>query len=548
MEIKPVSGIMLLVLFLGVLTLAFHVEPTLAIGAISINANGSVTPTGVPIAISDNTTYTLTGDIIYPAYDGIVVQRNNIIIDGNGHTLQGNGTGSGLNLTSVKNVTIKNVNIQSFLYGIALDHTSSTSISGNKITNNDYSVQLNSSSGNDMSGNNIASNGYGIWLSSSSGNSVNGNNITANYNYGIGLNSSSNTNTVNTNDITDNGYGIWVGSSSGNSVNGNNVKHNSYGIWLRYSSGNSVSQNNIANNNYGSQLFSSSGNSMNGNNITANTYWGIQLYSSSNNNSVTGNNLANNDYGIEFYLSSNNNSISGNNITANLLYGIYFDHSSSNTIYHNNFINNFSQASIIQSTNAWDYNYPSGGNYWSPLLSVDLKSGPYQNETGSDGIRDTSYVISANNTDHYPLMGPFKTFYAGIWNSVPYNVDVVSNSTVSAFHFNPAEGAFISFNVTGQSGTRGFSRVTIPKQLLWVEPPAIWVVVVEGVAVVPTATEAANYTYLCFTYTQSTKTVTITGTNTVPEFPSTIALLILLALTLLAIILSKRTTHRKPKT
>jgi hypothetical protein len=57
--------------------------------------------------------------------------------------------------------------------------------------------------------------------------------------------------------------------------------------------------------------------------------------------------------------------------------------------------------------NTWDDGYPSGGNYWSDYAGVDLFSGPYQNQTGSDGIGDTPYFIRANNTDNYPLMNPY---------------------------------------------------------------------------------------------------------------------------------------------
>jgi nitrous oxidase accessory protein NosD len=57
--------------------------------------------------------------------------------------------------------------------------------------------------------------------------------------------------------------------------------------------------------------------------------------------------------------------------------------------------------------NTWDDGYPSGGNYWSNYTGIDEYSGPSQNETGSDGIGDTPYVIDENNTDRYPLMAPF---------------------------------------------------------------------------------------------------------------------------------------------
>jgi hypothetical protein len=57
--------------------------------------------------------------------------------------------------------------------------------------------------------------------------------------------------------------------------------------------------------------------------------------------------------------------------------------------------------------NFWDIGYPSGGNYWSDYTSVDSYSGPYQNETGSDGIGDTPYIIDEDNQDNYPFMSEY---------------------------------------------------------------------------------------------------------------------------------------------
>jgi len=54
--------------------------------------------------------------------------------------------------------------------------------------------------------------------------------------------------------------------------------------------------------------------------------------------------------------------------------------------------------------NVWDDGYPSGGNYWSDYDGLDLYSGLYQNETGSDGIGDNPYIIAENNQDRYSLM------------------------------------------------------------------------------------------------------------------------------------------------
>ena len=58
------------------------------------------------------------------------------------------------------------------------------------------------------------------------------------------------------------------------------------------------------------------------------------------------------------------------------------------------------------SANIWNNGYPSGGNHWSDYTGIDIYSGPYQNETGSDGKGDAPYSIDVNNVDHYPLMSP----------------------------------------------------------------------------------------------------------------------------------------------
>jgi hypothetical protein len=90
------------------------------------------------------------------------------------------------------------------------------------------------------------------------------------------------------------------------------------------------------------------------------------------------------------------------------LYAIEFYSSSNNKIYHNNFINNTGQAYSFTSINAWDNNYPFGGNYWSDHEFIDEFSGPNQDQPGSDGICDKPYIIDENNIDRYPLMKPYE--------------------------------------------------------------------------------------------------------------------------------------------
>ena len=481
---------MLSLLVASALALAVNVQPVrVDVGTIYIKADGSIEPPAAPLITTDNTTYTLTDNITSNA-DGIVIERDNVTLDGAGYTVTGSGSGNGTTLTDRSNVTIRNMTITNFGFGIWLSSSSNNTLSGNDVTTNEGNgIWLNSSSNNSMSGNNITANSYyGIWLySSSNNNSISENNLASNY-YGIDIDSSSD-NGISGNNIVNDYYGIWLESSSNNGISGNNITANNVdGMWVDSSSNNnSISGNNItANGDCGIWVDSSSNNGISGNNITNNSY-GISLYyfySPSNNNSISGNTFtdcglsvqdsyqnsvenntvngkplvylegvanysvddagqvilvgcdnimvenlnlsrasvgvqlletnnsiisgdnltANNCYGI-WLISSFNNSINGNNITNNY-YGIYFDFSTGNKVY-NNFINNTFQVFSYQSTNVWDNGYPSGGNYWSDYDGTDLYSGPYQNQSASDGICDTPYVIDANNMDNYPLMNPW---------------------------------------------------------------------------------------------------------------------------------------------
>jgi hypothetical protein len=74
-------------------------------GDITINADGSVSPSTVPIE-QIGSTYVLTANIS----GTIQVQRSNITIDGSGYTIEGNGATPGIDLR-IGNVTIENLRI-----------------------------------------------------------------------------------------------------------------------------------------------------------------------------------------------------------------------------------------------------------------------------------------------------------------------------------------------------------------------------------------------------------------------------------------------------
>jgi parallel beta-helix repeat protein len=268
------------------------------------------------------------------------------------------------------------------------------------------------------------------------------------------------------------------------------------------------------------------------------------LLDMANQTMIVDNNILNSrEFGVWMIDGAENNTLCGNTIQNNYV-GIALgpDAGSNNLFYHNNILGSIgNQVTMpLNSLDVWDDGYPSGGNYWSDYNGTDLRSGPSQNVTGSDGIGDTQYVIDSNNIDHYPLMGAFYNFSVHL-HTPPYNVTVISNSTITGFVTpisleNPQMS--ISFNATGRQGSTGFCRVSIPTAMM----NGTYQVFVNGTEIPYTLLPCSNATasYLYFTYKQSTEQVSI-----VPEFPSFLILPLLMMITLLGAIILKRKRNVK---
>jgi parallel beta-helix repeat protein len=94
-------------------------------GVIRIMPDGTVE--GTDKIQRDGNVYTFTGDVngylnnSFGDLKGfLLVMKDNVVIDGAGHTIQCNGTGVGIFLRSMHNVTIKNFNLKGFTVGISL--------------------------------------------------------------------------------------------------------------------------------------------------------------------------------------------------------------------------------------------------------------------------------------------------------------------------------------------------------------------------------------------------------------------------------------------
>lgn len=148
-------------LFLAVLSMRLGFLNAQTSGTIYIRADGTVDPLAAPITREGNT-YTLSGNIS----ETIQIERDNIVIDGNGFTLQRFGEIYGFYLNDRTNVTIQHVNIRGFDNGIGLFRSSHVQILLNNITDNYNGIFLTLfSTDNTISGNNITDNdNFGIYI------------------------------------------------------------------------------------------------------------------------------------------------------------------------------------------------------------------------------------------------------------------------------------------------------------------------------------------------------------------------------------------------
>jgi parallel beta-helix repeat protein len=309
-------------------------------------------------------TYTFTDDI--KGY--IVVQKDNVVIDGDGYTLSGEGslgTGSlyavepttGINLLHTEDVTIQDLNIVNFVIGIT--PATNAAITRNYIVYNQIGIAEPANAA--ITENYIEYNDIGI----SSGSSPNKNNKI------IG------------NTIANNNNGIKImlisSDATNNVISGNNFTRNGFAaINLMGCSGVTIKDNTITATVPGI-----------GSNITAGPMGAGISFIHASDNSIFGNYIADNNFGVSFSSGSNNN-----------------------IFYNNDFINREEVAVIPKSegtskldglVEAWDNG--TTGNYWSDYLTKY----PNAAEVDGSGIGDTPYTFDPQNIDHYPLMAPVNT-------------------------------------------------------------------------------------------------------------------------------------------
>jgi parallel beta-helix repeat protein len=348
--------------------------PPASLQHVYIRADGSLDPASVPIQ-RENKIYTFMADLTNLTLD---IQRSNIVVDGAGHTLTGNGSGQGIVMKNVAGVIVRDLTVRNLREGI--DFSSSVNCTLSRVT--------------------VTATELGVYLYNSSGNIIQKCTVKANSGDGVVFFDGCHDNSLMDSQVTDNGNGgvnlqapntlLNQTACDQNSIVGNNITANAvYDIWILSASNCLIQRNTIGN-----------------------SQWGIQLHGGTcKNNTVIWNQIRScRGYGIILAGATSGNTVAKNTLMWNQV-GVDISLAEDNQFYSNNFVYNYQQVDThpvedfatgesrtLQPRNLWDNGSETGGNFWSDL---------YRSDEDNDGYIDTPYVIDSNNTDRYPLMQTF---------------------------------------------------------------------------------------------------------------------------------------------
>jgi parallel beta-helix repeat protein len=376
----------------------FFPDPGPDMPRIYIRSNGDVEPETAPIERSDNV-YKLIGNIVMHT---IVIQRDNIVLDGSGYLIEGNKSwmglaprlddsgNNGIIIAGRNHINLTNFNIERFTAGIRIAGSSNINIIGNRfneeaaVFDTPMGIVIEGSSHVLIESNNFTNiNGPAI--------ACNGTNITIRGNILI--------------DINDGINGAIAVEGSSNVISDNKIEEAYQSIRLGAANSNIISRNQISGE---ISLVSCSNNIIFGNNLT-----GIRVIFGSN-NTFFGNYMANNlvQDTIELDQGAVNNTFYGNNFAANC--GVRINDAGA-TFWDNGTI----------------------GNYWADYNGTD---------SNNDGIGDSPFIITAvkwDNSirgdvsfvagqDNYPLMAPYDVEHRAVVLSQNESFLVVLVIAVSA--------------------------------------------------------------------------------------------------------------------
>jgi parallel beta-helix repeat protein len=456
-----------------------------------IQSDGSVEPSTAPIERSGNI-YKFTNDV----FSGIAVQKNDVVIDGNGRKILGNYYGTGLLLQNVSNIVVQNVAVQYFSQGIYLDNCNNSAIKGNTVYGAD--IEVYQSFGNEIAENSV---GRDISIDFSDRNNLTSNNASS-----ISLSWSTNIQIINNRikDASRTGVqlsnlnfteGIYIDNSDNCQISDNTIENKNVGIDIWQSTNLNLTKNSLADNQVGFKLWGSDlwhynqyldvTNTVNGNpvyflvnksnyvvpndagwiatincrDITVRNWrsmpnWDGILFVNTVDSSIVNCTISGNYNGVRFdnvtdidlsqnILSDNqiavrferteNSTVTDNQILNNdRLFEIWHE-SKNNSVVNNDFVGNNTGYIEKDDRNSWDNG--AEGNFWSMFTGVDFNH---------DGISDLPYNIDfdTNATDNFPLMLP---------RNRQLTFALKNQTSLEGFLSMPIE--YINYTITESTGT-----------------------------------------------------------------------------------------------
>lgn len=261
----------------------------------------------------------------------IIINAPNVVLDCNGATLKGAGSGIGVFNPRFENVTIKNGNVLNYGIGIHLSESDNSIISNINVSqSSNQGISIDSSHYCDVYGNRVSFSGdRGITFGGGGNNAVYDNTVYNNSAYGAIEAIYSDNNEIYNNTAYFNSWGIATNHGSNNLIYENTIFRNQVGVYLDWpSTDNSVFNNNISSNRKGIWTnHNSTDNIIAGNTIFSNEYAGIRI--ETDNNTITNNTANNNRIGLYLFANLTGNTVTGNSFCNNLMYDVQNEGSNS---------------------------------------------------------------------------------------------------------------------------------------------------------------------------------------------------------------------------